>query len=72
MSRPCYLADLSAARPNASHSIKLAHMSFELEADGTSRPFAGRDSPVATVPVGSVVELMVGGTSVMHHVFHMQ
>ena len=69
--RPCYLADLTHVTPNVTHSIKLAHMAFAVETDGRSEPFPGPGAPAATLPVGAVAGLSIGGTSMMHHIFHM-
>lgn len=71
VARPCYLADLAAAPVAASHDVSLAHMSWKVNVDGRAEPFHGTDPPAARVPVGAVTELHIGGTSVMHHVFHM-
>ena len=69
--RPCYLADLNRVRPNVSHTVALAHMDFALEVDGHLQSFAGPAAPSAVLPVASVVELGIGGTGAMAHVFHM-
>lgn len=68
--RPCYLADLSRVAPNVSHSVELAHMTFGLTTDGRYAAFRGADAPAATLPVGAVTELRIGGTGAMDHVYH--
>ena len=70
VSRPCYLVDLTHARPSARHAFTLAHMGFAIATDGQERAWNGAEYPAATFPVGKVVELTLGGTSTMHHVFH--
>ena len=72
VARPCYLADLRAApEVAASHSFTLEHMTFAVKTDGRSEAFPGLEQPAATLPVGAVAEIAIGGTSTMHHVFHM-
>lgn len=71
VSRPCYLVDLFAANVDASHEIDLPHMSFGITTDGRSTAFDPAARPAAVLPVGGVTELLIGGTSTMHHVFHM-
>lgn len=70
--RPCYLVDLSAARVDVSHDVKLEPMAFKLTSDG-GRPeaFPGEGAPAFSIPVGKAVELRVhGATNMMHHIFH--
>lgn len=70
--RPCYLVDLRAASATGTHSIRLPGMRFSVDVDGGgASAFAGPNTPSAVLPVGAVIELTLGGTSVMDHIFHM-